>query len=296
MAAEPETVCAVVVTRDRVRLLEECLAAVEGQTRRPDHVLVVDNASTDGTSDFVARDHPDARLIRLDRNEGGAGGFHEGLKHAAAGGWTWLWLMDDDTIPRPDALERLLEAPARLENGAPEPVLLASKVVWTDGRVHPMNPPRLDMGDMDAVVRGFELGVVPLRFCTFPSLLVRSDVPARHGLPRKEFFIWSDDIDFTARVLRHEAGYFVPDSVAVHKTAAAGSPWEGGERFYYAVRNGVWVALGDALHPKERVFHLLLVAGQVRRFLAFERYSRRSLGIVIRGLADALRRPRPPVR
>ena len=86
MTAPPETVCAVVVTRNRLRLLEECLAAVEGQTRPPDHVLVVDNASTDGTPGFVSHQHPDAQLLRLDSNEGGAGGFHEGLRTAAAGG------------------------------------------------------------------------------------------------------------------------------------------------------------------------------------------------------------------
>jgi rhamnopyranosyl-N-acetylglucosaminyl-diphospho-decaprenol beta-1,3/1,4-galactofuranosyltransferase len=149
---------------------------------------------------------------------------------------------------------------------------------------------------MHAVVRGFEVGAVPLRWNTFPSLLVRGDVPARHGLPHKEFFLWSDDIDFTARVLRHEPGYFVPDSVAVHKTESAHVPWEGGDRVYYAVRNGVWMALGDALNIRERPFHLLVVAVQVRRFLAFERYSRRSLAIVIRGVAHALRRPRTAVR
>ncbi len=285
------SVCAVVVTRDRLRLLEECLAAVEGQTRPVDRLVVVDNASADGTPGFVSHQYPDADLIRLERNEGGAGGFHEGLRHAAAGGWDWIWLMDDDTVPRPDALERLLEVPGRLDGGAPAPALLASKVVWTDGHVHPMNPPRLDMTDIDAVVRGFEAGAVPLRFCTFPSLLVRGDVPARHGLPRKEFFIWSDDIDFTARVLREERGYFVPDSVAVHKTASASPPWEGGGRFFYAVRNGVWMAFGGALGRKEAFFHLLLVAGQVRRYLAYERWSLAAVRTVARGLAAAVKRP-----
>ena len=86
MAGGRESVCAVVVTRNRVRLLEECLAAVEGQTRAPDHVLVVDNASTDGTPGFVSHQHPDAEMIRLDRNEGGAGGFHEGMRRAHTGG------------------------------------------------------------------------------------------------------------------------------------------------------------------------------------------------------------------
>ena len=284
------TVCAVVVTRNRRELLGECLAAVAGQTRKPDHVLVVDNASTDGSPELVAREHPEAELLRLERNAGGAGGFHHGMRHARAGEWTWMWLMDDDTIPEPDALERLLEAPVE-----DSPALLVSKVVWTDGRIHPMNPPRLDLRDMDAVVKGFERGAVPLRLCTFPSLLVSSAAARRHRLPRKEFFLWSDDIDFTARVLRHERGYFVPASVAVHKTNTPVAPWTSGDRFYYAVRNGLWVARGDALDPKERFFHVLLVAGQVRRFLGVEGWSPRALRIVARGLIDGLRRA-PAVR
>jgi rhamnopyranosyl-N-acetylglucosaminyl-diphospho-decaprenol beta-1,3/1,4-galactofuranosyltransferase len=292
VSARTQSVCAVVVTRNRRELLRECLAAVTGQTRPPDHVLVVDNAGSDGSAEAVAREHPDAELVRLERNEGGAGGFHEGMRRGAEQGWDWLWLMDDDTIPEPDALERLLETPGKLPHDAEQPALLASSVVWTDGRLHPMNQPRLDMSDLDAVLRGFEQGAVPMRLCTFPSLLVRGAAIARHGLPRKEFFIWSDDIDFTARVLRHESGYFVPASVAVHKTETAAAPWAGGERFYYAVRNGLWLVRGDALNPKERFVQLLVIAGQVQRFLSFEGYSLASLRILSRGLLDGLRRPR----
>jgi rhamnopyranosyl-N-acetylglucosaminyl-diphospho-decaprenol beta-1,3/1,4-galactofuranosyltransferase len=282
-----ETVCAVVVTRDRKDLLMECLAAVAGQTRAPDHVVVVDNASSDGSAEAVAREHPAVELVRLERNEGGAGGFHEGMRHAHADGWTWMWVMDDDTIPQPDALELLLDARGE---GAPQPALMASKVVWTDGRIHPMNPPRLDMSDIDAVVTGFERGAVPMRLCTFPSLLVRSAVVDRYGLPRKEFFIWSDDIDFTARVLRWEPGYFVPASVAVHKTKTRATPWTGGERFYYAVRNGLWLIRGDALDPRERLFQLRLVVRQIRLYLGVERWSPSALRVVARGLVDGLAR------
>jgi len=277
-----ETVCAVVVTHERRELLGECLAAVAAQSRPPDHVLVIDNASTDGTAGMVAAEHPEAELLVLDRNEGGAGGFHEGMRRALAGGWTWLWLMDDDTVPQPDCLERLLEGPS-------DAAVLAPKVVWTDGRIHPMNPPRLVVEDTDALVDGFERGAVPLRWCTFPGSLVRAAAAQRHGLPRKEFFIWSDDIDFTARVLRHEPGFFVPAGVAVHKTRSAAAPWAGGARFYYAVRNSLWLLRGDALRPKERAFQVLLLAGQVQRHLSHEGWSRRALATVARGLFDGLR-------
>jgi GT2 family glycosyltransferase len=101
-------VWAVVVTYNRRALLEQCLDALRAQTRPPDRILVVDNASTDGTAEWV-RGQDDVVALLLDENVGGAGGFHAGMRLAHAGGADWLWLMDDDTIPRPDALERLLE-------------------------------------------------------------------------------------------------------------------------------------------------------------------------------------------
>src|SRR3712207_5668423 len=142
-----ETVCAVVVTYNRVDLLRECLEAVTGQTRAPDAVLVVDNASTDGTREMVREEFPAVELLELPANEGSAGGFHEGMKAAVARGVDWLWVMDDDTIPAPDALELLLDAPAHLD-GLPPPALLASKVLWTDGRLHPMNWPAPNVTDV----------------------------------------------------------------------------------------------------------------------------------------------------
>src|SRR4051812_24087981 len=103
-----------VVTYTPKALLEECLQALRPQQRAVDHVLVIDNASTDGTPDMVRARFPWAQLRTLPDNEGGAGGFHEGLKAAHDAGAEWIWLMDDDTIPAPTALSRLLEARERV--------------------------------------------------------------------------------------------------------------------------------------------------------------------------------------
>jgi GT2 family glycosyltransferase len=200
--------------------------------------------------------------------------------------------MDDDTIPRPDALERLFAGRDRLD-GLPEPVLLASRVVWTDGNVHPMNPPAPDALKIDLFMRAVERGAIPIRANTFPSLLIRSDAVQRHGVPRKGFWIWADDIDFTQRILRHEPGYVVPDSVALHKTTTAHAPWDGGPRFYYAVRNGLFILRGDTLTTKEKVGWVLTLAEQVRRFLLVERFRPKGLLVVLRGLRDGLVQPRP---
>jgi len=288
-----ERVCAVVVTHNRRELLRECLDAVLGQTRRPDHVLVVDNASTDGTGELLAEYGDATEVLRLGRNEGSAGGFHAGMTEAAGRDFAWLWVMDDDTIPHADALEVLLAAPAERLAGLPAPSILASKVVWTDGNVHPMNPPAPHPLDIDLFLAAVERGAVPIRSSTFPSLLVRSDAVRRHGAPRKGFWIWADDMDFTQRILRDEVGYAVPASVAVHKTKTAHAPWHGGERFYYAVRNGVFILRGDTLRPSEKLGWTYLVVTQVVRFLQVERYRPSALRVVLRGLRDGVLKPRP---
>lgn len=286
-----ETVCAVVVTYNRKDLLAECLQAVTGQTRAPDTVLVVDNASTDGTPDMVRGDFGGVELLELPTNEGSSGGFHEGMKAAAARGFDWLWVMDDDTIPNPDALEILLDA--RSTNGLHEAALLASKVLWTDGNMHPMNWPGLDTQDFDEFVQGIEHSVIRIRANTFPSLLVKREAVEKYGPPRKGFFIWADDIDFTQRILRYEKGWMIPASVAVHKTKTAHTPWEGKQRFYYAVRNGLFILRGDTLAPKEKVGWFLLLGAQIQRFFATEGFKPWVLKVVARGLRDGLTKPRP---
>ena len=78
-------VIAVVVTYNRRDLLLEALAAVSAQTRAPDAVIVVDNASSDGTAAAVRAKFPAAQLAELTRNSGGAGGFAYGIAQALAG-------------------------------------------------------------------------------------------------------------------------------------------------------------------------------------------------------------------
>jgi rhamnopyranosyl-N-acetylglucosaminyl-diphospho-decaprenol beta-1,3/1,4-galactofuranosyltransferase len=287
-----DSVVAVVVTYNRKDLLRECLDAVTSQSRAPDSVLVVDNASTDGTVDMVREEFPAVEVLALPENEGSSGGFHEGMKAGVSGGYEWLWVMDDDTIPAADALQRLLEAPAK--NGSlPEPSMLASKILWTDGRLHPMNWPSPNLLDLDLFMDGVEHALIPIRASTFPSLLIRRTAIERHGPPRKGFWIWSDDIDFTQRILRHEPGYLVPQSVAVHKTATAHKPWEGKQRFYYAVRNGLFILRGDTLRPKEKIGWTFVVGSQILNFFLAEGLRPWTLGVVLRGLRDGLLKRRP---
>jgi GT2 family glycosyltransferase len=286
-------VCAVVVTHNRQHLLAECLAAVGAQTRRPERVLVVDNASTDGTNEMLRAHHPDVEVLSLPVNVGGAGGFHEGLRRAHRDGAEWIWLMDDDTIPSPSCLEALLEGARATPEGPP--VLLASKVIWTDGRLHPMNYPGFERTRTGAVIDAGERGLMPLRTATFVSLLVSRRAVDSHGLPLRRYFLWSDDIEYTARILRRDPGYLVPASVAVHKTARAHTAVStSGDRFYFHVRNTLYMLRGPAWSPGEKPSVLFGLIVSVVDYLQINHFGRRALPVILRGLRDGMR-PGAPV-
>ena len=111
VASPASRVVAVVVAFNRRELLLEALAALGEQSRPVDAVVVVDNASDDGSGEAVREGFPLVDLVTLERNTGGAGGFAVGMAHALQShDPSWLWLMDDDTIPTPTALAELVDA------------------------------------------------------------------------------------------------------------------------------------------------------------------------------------------
>ena len=300
----PETGCvrvpgravAVVVTHQRLALLRDSLTAVLGQTRAPDAVVVVDNASTDGTAAAVAGEFPGVDLVVLQVNTGGAGGFAAGmqraLEHHSA---DLLWVLDDDTVPEPGALEHLVRAWAQ-RPGQP-PALVASRVVWTDGREHPMNTPRRSplAGSRERAAAA-AIGCAPVRSASFVSVLLDAAAVRRVGLPVADYFLWNDDFEFTTRLLREHAGLLCPASLVEHRTRKFGdSEADPGPRFYYEVRNKVWLfTRSGGLRPLERGLYGASTAVRwVRTFRASpdRRTLRQAAG---RGLRDGLRRgPRP---
>jgi len=258
---------AVVITYNRKALLLECLAALKAQTVAPARIYVWDNASTDGTEAALAdaghAADPAITIIRSAKNLGGAGGFHHAMRRAHADGHRWLWLMDDDTIPAPDALERLLEGLAIHEGGDPPVWIACSRVRWTDGQAHLMNLVGPKTGfDRDFLYDAAAAGHISIRTCSFVSCLVHRDALTTCGLPIAEYFIWNDDVEFTARILRDHRGICVPASEVVHKTRTNyGTLQAPPERFRYHVRNQLHMNLRSrAFRRGERLRNLFAYA------------------------------------
>lgn len=295
---EPHQVAAVIVTHNRRALLEQCLQRVAAQTRLPDTILVIDNASDDGTRSMLAT-HEGVDVLDLGENLGGAGGFHAGLRAAVERGHTWCWLMDDDTLPERDALEALLSAArtAPRADGAAAPLVLASRVEWTDGTLHPMNRPwpKTDV-PASQMVDAARLGLMPLRAASFVSVLIHRNAVICHGLPHAEYFIYNDDLEYTARILRRGTGYWVPASLTIHATGFPRMPHEaGGERFFYDVRNRIFVLRGDSWSRAEKGLLLHQVLANVRTYLRANHFRVPAVRTVLRALLDGFTSPAPHV-
>jgi rhamnopyranosyl-N-acetylglucosaminyl-diphospho-decaprenol beta-1,3/1,4-galactofuranosyltransferase len=284
------TVHAVVVAYQRRELLRAALKGIGTQTRPVDRVHVVDNASTDGTAHMVSEEFPAVTLHLMPRNTGGAGGFAAGLAFALDDGADLVWLMDDDTVPTPSALAALLDARERYVG--PTPTLVASRVVWTDGRDHPMNTPREKPRVSDAerrAARGVE--ALAIRSASFVSVLVDASVVAAVGLPVADFFLWNDDFEFTTRLLRGRVGIWCSDSVVEHRTSTFGNTdADPGERFYFEVRNKLWTFLrSDGLAPSEKVVYAGSTARRWVKTFAGSRDRTTLLRGLRRGMSDGLR-------
>jgi rhamnosyltransferase len=262
------------------------------QSRTLTEVIVVDNASTDGTNEFLSEHYPTVKLIRLSSNEGVAGGYSVGVEYALSRNYDWVWMLDQDSRPLPSTVENLLAAyksftareklgliaplPINAATGAPYPVFL-----WKGGQV-------------DMVISS--------------GSLIRSEAVVKAGLPRRDFFI--DFVDYEHCLRLRRSGFLIgvvnqctmPHTIGQPRTVnflgkpmnwITHTPW----RDYYKVRNRafvVWHQLPD-LRAKAFVIRKLLI--QLIGTLFFDSEKATRITFMLRGLWDGIRgRLGSPVR
>jgi GT2 family glycosyltransferase len=221
-----EQVAAVIVTYNRKEALEECLNAVFTQTSHVEAVYIIDNASADGTPEYLIEKGfidktscPDkepleevkkislSRLqdskvevhyIRMHENTGGAGGFYEGIKRSYNAGFEWLWLMDDDGVPAKDQLFELLDKSAKKNLLFSCPLVIDTD----DKQALTFRPANLRnvKNSVDAIKAEAEDGVIYDWVTPFNGTLVSKKVVERIGNIKKEMFIWGDEREYVLRI------------------------------------------------------------------------------------------------
>jgi rhamnopyranosyl-N-acetylglucosaminyl-diphospho-decaprenol beta-1,3/1,4-galactofuranosyltransferase len=202
LPADDRRVVAVVVTFNRLELLQRLVARLD-EVPGIAEVLVIDNASTDGTGEWLAGlddrettdDRPTTPVLgrTLAENRGGAGGFHDGLAWALERGADLAWLMDDDGVPDVDGLDFWGPAVLAQQDGS-----RLCFPIRLPGGTHVVHR----MAEVEAAARE---GLIDDVVIPFNGVLVTRDLVERIGLPREEFFIWGDDVEYLWRAQKHGA-------------------------------------------------------------------------------------------
>lgn len=193
-------IAAVVVTYNRIKLLQRTINALRSQTRKLDNIIVINNNSTDGTGKWLETQND--LIVIHQENVGGAGGFYRGINEAYNLGFDWMWCMDDDVYPRTDCLERLLVA-----DGEKVGILCPRRVV--DNFAFAGEYTKLNLTSW---IIPFHEEITPLYLyeqpnpfrimgMSFEGPLIRREVVDKIGFPNKDLFILFDDTEYSYRTI-----------------------------------------------------------------------------------------------
>lgn len=207
---------AVVVTYNRKELVSRNIDAVLSQTFSVDKIIVVNNSSTDGTTDYLKErfgENEKIEIYELDDNYGGAGGFYYGLKYAAECGYDRIILMDDDGRPYNElCFERLVGAV--VDEPSEAMLMVNSLVVCSDDKLTFGIRHSLSVSEAVSVA---ENNKIAGEINPFNGTLVSRSLTEKIGYPNKDFFIKGDEVDYFLRALSADAKVFtVTDSLYYH--------------------------------------------------------------------------------
>lgn len=189
----------IIVTFNRKELLIKCLEAVLRQSYLPKTIYIIDNASTDGTEELLKEKGLHHGLInsvaihyeRLPQNSGGAGGFHAGMKLAHEDGCDAVWMMDDDGLPDKDCLKNLLPHLEHHDYLSPMVIDIQNENMMA---FEGCSVAEFMKREKDGIVKG----------CANPfnGILYSKKLIDTIGYPKKEMFIWGDEINYDMRARR----------------------------------------------------------------------------------------------
>lgn len=279
----------IIVTRNHLRDLAECLPSLAAQTRQDFTVVISDNDSNDGTTDWIFREHPNVHLVENRANLGFAEGSNVGLRWALAKGARYFVLLNPDTVVEPHWLEELV----RSAEADPTIGVCQSKIY----RYPASMPPVVNTvgntlhytgvgacGHLDEVDRGQFAEDVEIPYASGAAMLVKADVVRDIGLLDADLFMYHDDLDWSLRArLRGHRIVLSARSVVYHRYEYRKSA----AKFFFIERNRlIWLC-----KTHRAGFLLLILPALVALEAGILYYAAASgwLGAKLRSYADFLR-------
>lgn len=221
----------------------ECLESVKKINYRNYSTIVVDNGSSDGSQEVIKKNHPWAMFIEIGENLGFAEGNNVGIRVALADGAEYIFLLNNDAIIDPNALQSLIEfAETQPDIGIVGPKILfygdPNRIWFAGGGLDIVRGAthrgirRIDNGEYDDILE--------TDYITGCALLIKSKVINKVGMLRPEYFLLFEETDWCVRA--KEAGYkiyYVPNAKVWHKCSSSFGGALSPIYIYYYVRNNL---------------------------------------------------------
>jgi GT2 family glycosyltransferase len=219
----------------------QCLSSLRGIDYPNHQVVLVDNASSDGSVGKIGGSFPEITLIKNANNLGFAEGNNVGIRYALDQGAEYVLLLNNDTIVRPDFLSKLLQ-PALADPNigvlGPKIYLDNSSVIWfAGGKLNKATGVTFHVGE-GQFDRGQLNDPLDMDFASGCAMLIKCDVFEKCGLLDKDYYHSYEDADFCIRAkgtgIKIE---YVPQSIVYHKLARSSGGRRSAFYLYYRTRN-----------------------------------------------------------
>lgn len=234
----------VIVTYNRLEKLQTTLRLFAEQVMLPSYVLVVNNASTDATGDFLQgwsqQDEGFGKfVITTTYNTGGSGGFYTGLETAEKMSAEWIWLSDDDAFPEKDALAEANRFLENYEGNQDELAAICGQVI-NKGQIdlaHRKNMHRKGLNVVEEFLpeKEYEKPSFELNCFSYVGAIIHKKKLVEAGLTNKDYFLWWDDTEHSLRLSKTGKILCVP-KIKIHHDVTNGTgefTW----KTYYGFRN-----------------------------------------------------------
>jgi len=197
-------IAVVVVTYNRLELLKQVVSGLLNQTLQPNKIIIVNNSSTDGTTewlDALANEYAHITIIKQE-NIGSSGGQYTGTKAAYEMGYEWIWIMDDDVVATPDCLQNLMQFCKPDLVCHPLRISYDGEIfVGTDTAEINLTNPFKGLHKRILTKSDYtKTATIPVDVVTFEGPIFHYSMFEKVGFPDKKFFIYGDDTEFSIRL------------------------------------------------------------------------------------------------
>lgn len=236
-------IAAVVVTYNRLNKLKKALLSYENQLHKPDYVIIVDNASNDGTPEWLNEWQSQTHgfivnIIRAGKNLGGSGGFYLGEKSAMKLPVDWIMLSDDDAYLAEDYIQGLVQY---IEKHKGDNISAICGAVEQNGsycsnqrRLYKKIKWQLDFL-YNVPAEYYKEKIIYIDNASYVGIMINKKKLAQVGLVDKNFFIWWDDTEHFMRLRNAGSIICIPNCVIRHDVELSNDSlsWKS----YYGARN-----------------------------------------------------------